>query len=82
MREALADFAHEQWSGWMGYLFSCGTFNGDGTWIMPAWAVERWTRQMKTPYIELSEEEKESDRREAKRMIAVIQNSMAREGAK
>lgn len=65
IREILADLCHRQWSGWMKYLFSKGTFNEDGTWTMPSWAVERWKRQMETPYAQLSESEQESDRTEA-----------------
>ena len=42
IREILADLCHRQWSGWMKYLFGKGTFNDDGTWTMPAWAVKRW----------------------------------------
>ena len=70
MREKLAELVHNsQWSGWMRYLFSKGTFNDDGTWTMPAWAVERWRRQMETPYFELSESEKDSDRSEADKFL-------------
>lgn len=72
LREQLADLAHQQWSGWMEYLFSKGTVNDDGTWTMPAWAVERWRRQMQTSYAELSEQEKNSDREEADRVLALI----------
>lgn len=72
LREKLAKLAHDQWSGWMKYLFSKGVFNSDGTWTMPLWAVERWQRQMKTPYSELSETEKESDRAEADKFLRVI----------
>lgn len=72
MREKLADLEHDRWSGWMRYLFSKGTFNDDGTWTMPKWAVEHWQRQMNTPYAELSESEKESDRKEADKTLAVI----------
>ena len=68
-REALAALVHGQWSGWMEYLFSKGTFNPDGTWTMPAWAVTRWARQMTTSYADLSEEEKENDRREADMLL-------------
>lgn len=72
MREIVANLCHRQWSGWMKYLFSKGTFNSeDRTWIMPKWAVDRWTRQLETPYEELSEEEKDSDRAEADRFIAI-----------
>ena len=73
LREQLADLAHQQWSGWMRYLFSKGTFNEDGTWTMPAWAVERWQRQMITSYEALSETEQESDRHEADKFLALLQ---------
>jgi len=69
MREKLAELAHEQWSGWMKYLFSKGTFNLDGTWTMPKWAVERWVRQMAISYTNLSDKEQESDRKEADRFL-------------
>ena len=79
LREALADLAHEQWSGWMKYLFSKGYFRNmklDGTmqcvWIMPSEFRERWERQMNTDYEQLPEEEKDSDRAEADRMIKVV----------
>lgn len=72
MRERLAKLCHSQWSGWMRYLFSKGTFNDDGTWTMPKWAVDRWMRQMNTAYAELLDDEKDSDRFEADRFLEVI----------
>lgn len=57
MREKLADLCHSQWSGWMKYLFSKGTFNDEGTWTMPKEFVGRWIRQMNTSYFKLSEAE-------------------------
>lgn len=71
IRERIADLCHEQWSGWMDYLFSKGTFSEDGTWTMPAWAVERWKRQAETPYAKLSESEQDSDRKEADKFLAI-----------
>jgi len=71
-REGLAAYAHEAWSGWKKYEFSKGVLNADGTWTCPAWAVERWTRQMRTAYADLPEEEKLSDRAEADRMLAIM----------
>ena len=72
LREQLADLEHIRWSMWMKYLFSVGVFNEDGTWTMPTWAVERWRRQMTIPYAQLTETEKDSDRKEADKTLAVI----------
>ncbi len=72
LREALADLSHEQWSGWIRYLFEKSTRNADGTVTLPAWAVERWQRQMTTPYAALTPQEQTSDLVEADRMLAVI----------
>lgn len=74
--ERLAAHCHnEQWSGWNRYLFSkCRSTNEDGgeALVIPAWAVGRWTRQMDTPYSELPEEERESDRVEARKILAAL----------
>jgi hypothetical protein len=72
IREALAALAHEQWSGWMRYLFDKAQHNDDGTVTLPAWAVARWQRQLRTPYTDLSESEKDSDRQEADRVLDLL----------
>ncbi len=72
-RETLAAYAHEAWSGWMRYLFEKSTRKPDGTVVLPSWAVERWERQVQTKYTDLPEPEKESDRDEADKMIAIIE---------
>lgn len=71
LREKLAEYAHEAWAGWMEYLFSKCAHLGDER-IIPEWAVERWMRQLKTPYAELPESEKASDRAEADKMLAIM----------
>ena len=71
-RERLAAYAHKAWSGWMEYMWSKATANDDGTMIIPAWAVERWTRQMTTAYEDLPETEKASDLEEADAMLSCI----------
>ena len=77
-KEKLAELCHKQWSGWMEYLFSkcfpdTGQFDkNNGNLIIPAWAVERWKRQMNTPYSKLSKEEKNSDRDEAEKFLALL----------
>ena len=73
IRNAVADLCHVQWSNWTDYFFSKGTLNEDGTVTIPVWAVERWKRQIKTPYKDLSESEQLSDLEEADKFISLIQ---------
>ena len=73
LREELAEVAHSQWSGWMAYLFSKGEFNDDGTWTMPVWAVDRWTRQMRALFADLSAEEKDTDLKEADKFLKIFE---------
>lgn len=75
-RDALAAYAHDQsWAGWMKYQFSKCTTNSDGTITIPAWAVERWTRQMNTPFSELPDNERASDYAEANKMLLIIKTT-------
>ena len=75
VKETLAEYAHEAWSGWMKYLFDKSMHNF-GAAIIPAWAVKRWSRQMSTKYSELPEKEKESDRKEASSIINLIKQAI------
>lgn len=79
--EEFAALAHEMWSGWMKYLFSKCKSTTDGKdnvdMVIPNWAVKRWTRQMNTEYKDLPEEEKQSDREEAAKIIQLILSRFA-----
>ena len=58
---------------WMDAIsFEKSMFNDDGTVTIPKWAVDRWMRQMQTEYKDLLEQEKESDRIEADRVLQTI----------
>ncbi len=72
MREKLADYAHEAWSGWMKYMFGKSELNDNGTITIPKWAVERWAGQMNTKYKSLPEDMKKSDRDEADKMLNIM----------
>lgn len=72
VREALAAYAHEAWSGWMKYMFGKCERSLQQQVVIPDWAVERWTRQMNTLYAELPEAERASDRKEADEMLALL----------
>jgi hypothetical protein len=76
LRDSLAAYAHEAWAGWMAYLFRFGATDKYGAFIINADKVERWRRQMQTPYAALSEAERESDRREADAILAILREHM------
>ena len=82
LREQLADIQHAIWAHWMGYMFGCGEFRKDGTWVMPAEKLERWWRQKEAPYSELSDKERESDRHQADKILAVVQPALAAANAR
>lgn len=72
MREAAADVQHQIWAHWMKYVFSICPQQEDGSVIIPADKVERWKRQVNTPYQDLSEKEKESDRHQADKVLSAL----------
>ncbi len=77
LREKLAELCHEQWSGWMDYLFLQGTFHADGSFTIKKSAADRWMRQKTTYYYHLTEKEKDSDRKEADKFIEILKNRNA-----
>jgi len=70
--ELVADEAHEVWSNWMRYLFSKCSVTVNGELVIPKDLEERWARQMDTPYDNLSEKEKDSDRAIAEKYMKII----------
>ena len=60
--EQLADLEHERWSRWMRWMFDNWTDEN----------IIRWKWQMITPYAELPEHSKESDRKEARRTMEIV----------
>lgn len=70
-----ADLEHERWAKWQAYLHSkCVEHsNGEEKWVcFPAELFERWERQIATRYDDLSEAEKESDRKEARTYLPLV----------
>jgi len=74
LRERLSDLQHDIWSHWMRYMFDQGEQDLEGNWIMPRKLVERWRVQMNTPYSDLTDKEKDSDREQADKMLPVIRD--------
>jgi hypothetical protein len=75
--EGLAAAEHERWSHWQRYLHGKGTSQPDGSLVLPAELVEKWNRQLSTPYEELSEAEKESDREQVRKYLPIVVGALA-----
>ena len=73
--EDMADQEHDSWSRWMEHLFKKSKKNDDGTVTIPKDKVQRWERQMKTDYEDLSNKEKESDRKEVRKFIKIVKKA-------
>ena len=74
--EELAAIEHERWSHWQRYVHEKGTRQSDGSLVIPAGLVERWERQMETPYAKLSQKEKESDREQVRKYLPTIKKAI------
>lgn len=71
--EQLAEKEHGSWSHWMQYLFTQCTVNADESVTIPARLVRRWTRQARTNYADLTEQEKQSDRNRVQLILPIIE---------
>jgi len=78
LREKLAAIEHERWADWQRYVHSvCYENKGiggepTGELTIPSELARRWERQIGTPYHELSEKEKDSDREQVDRYWQLI----------
>lgn len=73
--EVIAAVEHERWSHWQRYLHSQCDAMPDGSLVIPAALATRWDRQMHTPYEDLSDAERASDREQAQHYLAALRNS-------
>lgn len=80
--ESGAALEHDRWARWQHYFFSkCNLSENDGVLVtlkLPTELFERWKRQIKTPYSELSGAEKESDRKETRNYLPLIASEIDR----
>ena len=71
--EQLAAIEHERWADWQRWLHSrCGDPRATGGLEICKTDVLRWERQIATPYADLSEHEKQSDRDQVARYWPLI----------
>ena len=71
--ETLTATEHDRRTNWQQHLHARCIWQADGSLVIPAELVNRWERQVNTPYDQLSDAEKESDREQVRRYLAVIQ---------
>lgn len=71
-REIAAALCHEQWSGWMLYLFGRLQRKNDGSYVVSPEYADNLMRQQTTAYENLSETEKKIDRIEADKFIRLF----------
>lgn len=69
--ERLADAEHASWARWQAYLHSKCLHHPLGK-LIPEASVDHWQRQIETPYVELTEREKQSDRDEVAHILPAI----------
>jgi len=80
MIDTLASIEHERWSHWQRYMHDKGKKQNDGSLLLPEELVARWERQIATPFAELSDEEKNSDRDQVRRYLYVIIEELQNRG--
>jgi len=82
--EILADIEHQRWSDWQKYIHSkcvkvVDVVDNQSSKdvlreiLIPLELFNQWERQINTPYKDLSEKEKESDREQVKRYWDLIE---------
>ena len=70
--EVTAAVEHARWAHWQKYLHEqCSTLD-DGSLVIPADLVRRWEKQIATPYADLSDQEKNSDRDQAREYLEAL----------
>ena len=76
--DMLAAIEHERWAHWQRYVHDHCERQQDGSLVIPAELAARWEAQIETPYVELTEREKDSDREQVRRYLPVIIDALTR----
>lgn len=74
--ETLAAAEHERWAHRQRYLHEQCIPGPDGSLTIPADLVRRWIDQMGTPYDNLTEAEKASDREQVARYLSLVEQAL------
>jgi len=76
--DELARIEHERWAHWQKYMHSKAESRPDGSLLIPADLVAQWERQISTPYRDLTESEKESDREQVRKYLPTISETLSK----
>lgn len=76
--DELAAIEHERWAHWQRYVHDHCERQQDGSLVIPAELAARWQAQIQTPYVELTERERDSDREQVRRYLPVIVDALTR----
>lgn len=75
--EKLAAIEHERWADWQKWVYKVCIVMDNGL-LIPQEMVDRWQRQIETVYEDLSEKEKDSDRKQVDRYWPLIEEAIAK----
>lgn len=75
MEDIMANKVHDIWAHWMDYVFSKSAELDDGSVVIPKGLVDRWKKQINTPYEALTEQEKQSDRVIAAQILKLFERN-------
>jgi len=70
--EQLAAIEHARWAHWQRYVHDQCEPQENGSLVIPADLVERWEAQIETPYADLTEREKDSDREQVQKYLPTV----------
>ncbi|GGU37447.1 hypothetical protein [Nocardioides albus] len=70
--DRLAAIEHQRWAHWQRYVHEQCERRDDGSLLIPAELASRWEAQIMTPYAQLSERERDSDREQVRRYLPTI----------
>ena len=71
--EKLAENEHIRWANWQKYVHSICIKNKDGSLTIPKKYVEHWKYEINTEYKDLPEDIKESDRKEVRQILKILE---------
>lgn len=79
--DQLASIEHERWAHWQRYVHAHCERRADGSLVIPSDLVARWERQIETAFVDLSEDERESDRQQVREYLPVVIQALEDEAA-